>query len=145
MKINFYNSQSLLPIKVPYWRKIIKEAAMFEEESFAEVTVHFVEKDEIAYLHKIYFEDPSVTDCISFPIDGPEEPYRVLGEIFVSPEVAIEVAALRRENPLKETALYVIHALLHLFGYNDMKKIDRQKMKRREKEHIQHLEAKGFF
>lgn len=145
MKIHIYNTQDAILIKPPYWRKLVKEIALFEGQEFKEVAIHFVNSKTIGELHEEYFDDPSVTDCISFPLDGPLDPYPVLGDAFVCTEVACAVAKRRRESPIKEAALYVVHAILHLFGYDDMNKLDRQRMKKREKEHMTHLSAKGFF
>ena len=145
MKIHLFNSQAAIPVRAPYWRKLIKEIAAHEEQKFAEFTLHFVDSAEISRLHQEFFDDPSITDCISFPIDDTDTPYRVLGEVFVCPEVAVEFAASHCENPLKETALYVVHGLLHLFGYDDIKEKDRRRMKNKEKELMTYLTSKGFF
>lgn len=144
MKISILNKQKSLLIKAPYWRKAIKEIAALQNESFEEFTVTFVDKETIAEIHGEYFDDPTPTDCISFPIDGPDEPYRVLGEIFVCPAVAFEYAAKHGQHPEKETLLYVVHGLLHLFGYDDMTPIEKKKMRRAEKKHMDNLEQKGF-
>lgn len=145
MKVDIYNTQKDIPIRLPFWRKIVKEVALFEGESFEECSLHFVTLEEISRLHALHFDDPSPTDCISFPLDAPGEPYRVLGEVFVCPAVAIDYAASHRENPLQETALYVVHGLLHLFGYDDIKEKERRVMKKREKEQMENLAAKGYF
>lgn len=144
MKITILNKQNTLPIDIPYWRTAVEHIAALQEEDFAEFTLNFVDKDTIGQLHADYFDDPSPTDCISFPIDGPDEPFRVLGEIFVCPAVAFEYAAKHNQNPEKETLLYVIHGLLHLFGYDDMNPLDKRKMRRAEKKHMDNLLQKGF-
>lgn len=145
MKIHLFNSQSAIPVRKGYWQKLVKEVALMEEQRFAEVTLHFVDGKEICRLHQEYFNDSSITDCISFPIDSLDTPYRVLGEVFVCPEVAIDYAANHRENPMKETALYVVHGLLHLFGYDDIKETERRQMKKRESVLMTYLAHKGFF
>lgn len=145
MKIHLFNAQSELPISSPYWTRLCKEVAAFEKEVFEEFSLHFVDLKEISRLHALYFEDPTPTDCISFPCDEPATPYRVLGDVFVCPAVAIDYAALCRKNPLKETALYVVHGLLHLFGYDDIKANERQSMRAAERRHLAHLAKQGFF
>ena len=44
---------------------------------------------------------------------GPE------GEVYVSVERAREVAARRGVEPARELALYLVHGVLHLCGYDD--------------------------
>ncbi len=116
-----------------------------------EVAIHLVEKEEISRLHEIYFGDPSPTDCISFPIDEPlrlgrrfpsaPEPRSpiLLGEIFVCPEVACEWAKKHNKNCYAETALYIIHGLLHLLGYDDVDSADRLQMQRKQQRCLKRL------
>ncbi len=108
----------------------------FEEVQCDEVSLHFLDKAKIAKLHNEYFQDPSVTDCITFPIDDPRtsnETYSILGEIFVCPEVAVDYSKEHHIDPSKELTLYVIHGLLHLIGYGDIKESERKIMRLEEK------------
>lgn len=103
------------------------------------MSVNFVDVDTICSLHDEYFGDPSQTDCISFPLDGEEEEYRVLGEIFVCPKTAIEYAKEHDGDPYEELLLYIIHGLLHLIGLDDIEPEDREEMRRREQKHLNNL------
>jgi ssRNA-specific RNase YbeY (16S rRNA maturation enzyme) len=40
--------------------------------------------------------------------------------------------------------LYVIHGLLHIAGFNDLKKADRAVMRRKEKEYLKRLGLKNY-
>jgi probable rRNA maturation factor len=100
-----------------------------------EVVIHLVDQETISRLHGDFFDDPSPTDCLSFPIDHPLEPCvgpSILGELFVCPEVATEYASAHQGDPLRETALYIIHGLLHLLGYDDQTEEERLKMRAQE-------------
>jgi len=107
--------------------------------------IHFVDKARISELHKVFFNDPTPTDCISFPIDSPNEKsgaHHTLGEIFICPEVAIEYARPKNKDPYAEITLYLIHGILHLAGYDDLKVEDRKKMRAMEKRCMQYLKKK---
>ena len=107
-----------------------------------EVTINFVTKEVITRLHADHFDDPTPTDCITFPIDSPEEDgegLHILGEVFVCPEVAIEYTQQEGGDPYEEVSLYVIHGLLHLLGFDDIEKEDREEMRREEKSAIDYL------
>src|SRR6202041_2455638 len=98
-----------------------------------ELIVHFVTEKKIRYLHHLLFNDPSITDCISIPIDPPSHDvsgYHVLGEIFVCPKAAKLYAKEHDLDPKEELFRYVIHGLLHLIGYDDMTVKDRRIMKK---------------
>ena len=103
-----------------------------------EVSIHFVDIEEITALHEEFFDDPTPTDCITFPIDTDEESsagsYRLLGEVFVCPAVAKEYASQNGLEVYHELSLYIIHGLLHLLGYDDIHEDDEQKMREAEQE-----------
>jgi probable rRNA maturation factor len=95
-----------------------------------------VNKEKISNLHQQFFDDPSPTDCISFPIDttkARKKEFSVLGEIFVCPKVAIEYATAHTIDPYLELSLYTVHGLLHLLGYDDLDPKQRKEMRREEK------------
>ena len=102
--------------------------------SCEEVVIHLVDKEEISELHRTYFNDPTPTDCISFPIDDV-----LLGEVFVCPAVAWEYALKHKKDPYMETALYIIHGLLHLLGYDDQDRADRLQMQRKQQRCLKQL------
>jgi probable rRNA maturation factor len=136
-----FNEQSILPLDVDSIREVAREVVAFEKQRADEVSVHLVDAEAISQVHCDFFDDPSPTDCISFPIDPPGEPHRVLGEVFVCPEVAIGYATENGLDALSETQLYLVHGLLHLMGYDDISDEDREKMRAAEKRHTDHLKS----
>ncbi len=87
-------------------------------------------------LHKQFFNDPAPTDCMTFPIDC-----CYLGDIFISPQAALRYAP---NQPYQETLLYLIHGLLHLLGYDDLKPTARRTMRKMEKKCMDHLNKLGL-
>ena len=62
--------------------------------------VYFVTMKEICRLHDQFFNDPSPTDCITFPIDlDPATADRYLGDIFIAPEAALAYPGCDRAGP----------------------------------------------
>lgn len=100
----------------------------------SEVSIYFVTKEAIGQIHRQFFQDPSPTDCISFPLSGDH-----LGEILVCPAMAIQYAKKRKLDPYKEASLYIVHGLLHLLGYDDLEEKTRRTMRKKEKSCIRHL------
>ena len=96
---------------------ILKEKKLVDKE----LSLYFVGKRKISLLHAQFFDDPSPTDCISFPFNEP----LFLGEIFICPQIAKEYDP---EKPHEETSLYIIHGILHLLGYDDIESKERKKM-----------------
>jgi probable rRNA maturation factor len=84
----------------------------------AELSVSFVDRDEIAALHERFMDEPGPTDVLSFPQDGDlpgGDGVRLLGDVVVAPSEA------ERNNPGDPEAglrLLVVHGILHLLGYD---------------------------
>lgn len=111
-----------------------------------EIAIHFVSEEKITELHTIFFDDPTPTDCITFPIDQEEdeEGYRLLGEVFVSPAAALSYTKESGADSYEELSLYIIHGLLHLLGYDDQSSAERKKMKDAEKRLMKMSSEKGL-
>ena len=70
---------------------------------------------------------------ISFPLSEPDDPV-LTGELIVSAEMAAATAAETGGDPGDELALYIVHGLLHLCGYDDLSDPQADGMRRREGE-----------
>lgn len=146
MIVNINNSQSALKISLDQARLIVEQVVREENCSCDEVSVYFVDKHVISRLHKKFFGISSSTDCISFPMDDEEiHDYRILGEVFVCPATAVSYAIENDLDPYEETALYIVHGLLHLMGYDDLSKEDRLKMRKAEKRHMQEIKKHHLY
>ena len=140
MNIYISNKQQDLSINKALIQNIIKKLSLFHKTSFDEVSFHFVSPNKIKSLHQQLFNNPTVTDCITCPIDPPnQKPYCLLGEVFVCPQVAISYSKEHNLDANEELILYVIHGFLHLIGYDDMNEKDEKLMRKMERESIEHL------
>jgi probable rRNA maturation factor len=140
--VNIYveNNQTDLQITNTSVIEVVQAFINFENIKVDEVSVNLVDTQMICQLHEDYFNDPTTTDCISFPMDEEEEEgYRVLGEIFICPKTALDYAAANELDPYEETTLYIIHGLLHLIGLDDIDPEDQKKMRSRERIHCKNL------
>lgn len=132
--ISVYSTQKDLKISKGSVRALVSEVLNYLSVSYREVAIYFVTEKKISLLHQEFFDDPSPTDCISFPLDEED-----LGEVFVCPRTALEYSKKHNISPYEETALYVIHGLLHLIGYDDIDEKDRRIMRKKEKSCMSHL------
>jgi probable rRNA maturation factor len=140
VKITVYNKQKDLAISSHAVKNIVRAILALEKQACDEVAIHFVTTKAISLLHEEYFNDPSTTDCISFPMDEESEMgYRVLGEVFVCPETAINYAQRHKSDAHDECMLYIVHGLLHLMGYDDLEPCLKASMRRAEKKHMVQL------
>ena len=133
MKINIYNRQQELSLECSFVYSIVNHFLKCKNIVSDELSLYFVNTSEICSLHSQFFNDPSPTDCISFPVKHYSfDTYSILGDIFICPQTAINYANEHKLDPYKEIALYIIHGLLHLIGYNDIEEKDRIVMNKEE-------------
>lgn len=105
-------------------------------DSDAELSVTFVDKEEIQNINKVYRDKDKVTDVISFALeeDEPEidmnelEIPRVLGDIIICTDVAQEQAENYGHSFERELGFLALHGFLHLLGYDHMTDEDEKEM-----------------
>lgn len=99
-----------------------------------ELSIAFVDKEEIARLHQAFMDDRSPTDVITFPGDPELEQ---AGEICICPQIAQDYAGRHGIDFSEELALYLIHGYLHLCGFDDIEEADRSAMRLAEQQALQ--------
>lgn len=134
LKISLTSSQRDLPLHLPRIRKVISFLVQLLKIKTSHIIFHFVTDAKMRTLHKKFFNDPSSTDCITFPIDALEDVGRdhILGEAFICPKIALVNALKYNVPPQKELYRYITHCLLHMIGYDDQNPKDRARMRRKE-------------
>lgn len=110
----------------------------------AELTLRFVDLDEITQLNATYRKQNKATNVLAFPADLPpniELEYPLLGDVIVCPDV-VKAESIALKKPLDaHWALIVIHGILHLLGYDHIQDKDATVMQELE---IQLLAQLGF-
>ena len=128
-KVYITNNQKA--VKIPSGLRIlIRRAcnAALEYEKFegnTEVSVIFVDNEEIAKLNEQYRGKPTPTDVLSFPL-GEDDHYDInqetgaamLGDIVISMERAMEQAEMYGHSLQREVAFLTVHSMFHLLGYD---------------------------
>lgn len=103
-----------------------------------EISLAFVDNATIHVLNKRYLDHDEPTDVLSFPLSDPKAK-TLSGELVVGVEVAKERAAELGHDADAELALYVIHGLLHLCGYDDKSPRAERAMRDRERHYLREL------
>lgn len=91
----------------------------------AEVSVTFVNNEQIRKLNAKYRNIDKETDVLSFPMmekeqiqaEKEQEVY-MLGDIVISVEKAVEQAEVYGHNIQREMAFLTVHSMFHLLGYD---------------------------
>ena len=142
MQTNIINRQSSLAIDDARIKRVVEAVLDFEDCVCDEVSITFVDTEEICKLHEQFFNDPSPTDCISFPMDKDAVGGTfILGDVFVCPATAIKYVEEKGGDATQEMLLYVVHGLLHLLGYDDIEEGDRAQMRLAEQGNMENLKG----
>jgi len=109
--------------------KVVQKALEIEVEGDYEVSISFVDNQEIQELNRQYRNKDAATDVLSFPLmefEETEENYedeeeyvqedRLLGDIVISLEKAQEQAKDYGHSFERELAFLLVHGVLHLLG-----------------------------
>ncbi|MBU1863629.1 MAG: rRNA maturation RNase YbeY [Candidatus Omnitrophica bacterium] len=103
------------------------------------LNIYLVGNRTIRRLNKTYKRRNAATDVLAFPI-GEEIPTRshgmvcLMGEVVISLDQAKVQAGRFHTTFRQEVILYVIHGILHILGYDDIKNKDRQRMEKKQHE-----------
>lgn len=106
----------------------------------AELSISFVDEEEIQAINRDYRDKDKVTDVISFSLEEDEPEIegldipRVLGDIIICLEVAKEQADSYNHSLSRELGFLALHGFLHLLGYDHMTEVDEKKMFSRQDE-----------
>ena len=138
MKLEIIDLQKLYPIDKNRIKKLVRSVLKVEEKD-AELSIVFLDNKRIQKINKTFLGHNYATDVLSFAYNDPSCKNDITGEIIVSVEMATKLAQKRGYSVEGEIALYLIHGLLHLLGYDDKQKRDAKKMHEREGELLSNL------
>lgn len=124
-------------------KKVIVEALNVENASNDyEVSLSFVESQEIRNLNREYRGVDKETDVLSFPMDNDFMiPTPLLGDIIISIEKANEQAIEYGHSLEREIAYLTAHSMFHLLGYDHINEDDERIMRNKEKEVMRNLKV----
>lgn len=131
-KLSIYNRQKAHRPDLPWLRRIVKAAyprCLAEAKSvdaplheLEEIEITIISDAEIAEVHAEFLDDPTPTDVITFHH----------GEILVSADTALRQGTEHGQPLNHELALYMIHGLMHLGGWDDHESEEAAEMTRRQ-------------
>ncbi len=122
-------------------REVLKVEKIVEN---VEVSLSFVDRDEIHILNRDYRDVDRPTDVLSFPMDeeGFDQegnPILLLGDIVICLDVAKDQAEDFGHCLEREMMYLICHSTLHLLGYDHIEETDKREMRAKEKEIMKNL------
>ncbi len=98
------------------------------------VEVLVVDDGEIRRLNRRFRSVGRRTDVLAFPLEVPDAPGALVGQVVISAETAARQARWLRVPTALELDLLVTHGILHLVGYDDRDPLEARLMHQRERE-----------
>jgi probable rRNA maturation factor len=136
-KLCIYNRQKAHAIPLPWLRRIGKAAlpgclANLKSPdaplaSLEEIEITLVNDTDIARVHADFLDDPTPTDVITFHH----------GEILISADTALRQGTEHGQTLDHEVALYLVHGLMHLAGWDDHEEEEAKEMAQRQEAILQ--------
>jgi probable rRNA maturation factor len=158
MNIVIANRQRKKRVNARFLRAVVDELIAELKLTDVELGISLVGAREMALVNETFLQHEGPTDVITFDhsdnvppasrrqfkSDFPAGCRKYLhGELFICPEVAVTQAKEFKTTWQSEVVRYVVHGVLHLLGYDDLKPHLRRAMKREENRLMRRL-AKRF-
>jgi probable rRNA maturation factor len=130
--VEITDTQNLIPVVHDELAALAARVLRGEGVSRASISIALVDDAAIHRVNREHLDHDCPTDVISFVLSEPDEA-ELAGELVVSTQTALAMAARLEVSPWNELVLYVVHGLLHLCGYDDRNDEDARIMRAREK------------
>lgn len=106
-------------------------------KKIGELSFIFCSDDYLLSINQQYLNHNTYTDIITF--DNSEEEEIISGDVFISIQRVRENASLFKSNESDELHRVVIHGILHLCGYLDETKEEKEQMTQKENYYLKEL------
>ena len=137
MNIHIENRQKTVKLDLRRIRRVVQKLKKILNCPDHEISLLFVDDEQIRQINRQYLDRDHPTNVISFPLregDYGDINPQVLGDIVISAERALQDAVAGDLSFDEEIDFLLIHGLLHLLGHNHegVDENDATKMKEKE-------------
>ena len=143
-KIAVFNRQRTKKINTRFLKQIVAELFTELKITEAELGIHLVGAKEMARVNWQFLQHAGSTDVITFDhrnfkFQISNFKLEIHGELFICVDDAIKQSKEFKTSWQAEVVRYVVHGVLHLLGYDDLKPHLRRTMKREENRQVRLL------
>ena len=131
LSIYFFTEEtSFKPKNITVLKNWVNDAITKEKHLLEELNFIFCSDNYLLNINKEYLNHDTYTDIITF--DNSEIPENIAGDIFISIDRVKDNAKSFKTTTQNELARVMIHGVLHLLGYKDKTKKDKDLMTEKE-------------
>ena len=117
-----------------------KILAYLDLSARSELCVSLVSDVDMRELNRQYRQIDATTDVLCFPQKSKATP-DLLGDIVISYETAVRHSGKLEITVEEELRLLLVHAVLHLLGFDHKRKKEREAMREKEKRVLNYLDG----
>jgi len=137
-KISFFTEDLTYTLKhKTSIRNWLADTIIAEGYRLSELNFILCSDEYLLRINQDYLQHDDYTDVITF--DNSEELKTIVGDVFISIDRIKENAANFNASALKELCRVMVHGTLHLLGYKDKTKKDKQQMTEKEDFYLEKL------
>lgn len=135
VQVSVHSEQELLEIATQQIVEAVQRVCTGEGFTKGQINIAVIDGPAIHELNRQWLQHDYPTDVLSFLMeqDGPH----LEGDVFVSAEMALEMAPQFGWNAADELLLYVVHGVLHLTGHDDQTDDALQLMREKERFYLE--------
>jgi len=128
--IEILNQQNRFQVNQTHFKNLLKKLIKYYPVKDPEITLVFVNNQEIKKLNQKYLGRDKVTDVLSFPLKetSPDGKF-LLGDIIISVDQAFEQSSCQSQPLERELEILTIHGCLHLLGFEHSKGLEQEEKK----------------
>ena len=119
-------------------RLVKRILAYLDLSARSELCVSLISDVDMRELNRRYRQIDATTDVLCFPQRSDVSP-DLLGDIVISYQTALHHSRKLEITIEEELRLLIVHAVLHLLGFDHKKKKERETMREKEKEVLDYL------
>ncbi|MCY3826675.1 MAG: rRNA maturation RNase YbeY [Candidatus Dadabacteria bacterium] len=140
MEISIVDREEFIdePGKEELVRLVERILAYLDLSARSELCVSLVSDVDMRELNRRYRQIDTTTDVLCFPQKSDVSP-DLLGDIVISYQTALRHSRRLEITVEEELRLLIVHAVLHLLGFDHKKKKERETMRKKEKEVLSYL------
>jgi len=121
-------------------KAMILELFKLEKKSISDLNVIFCDDAFLLTINQEFLQHDDYTDIITFELSESDE---TNGEIYISIPRIIENAVNHEVSKVEELHRVIFHGCLHLCGYNDKLKNEKDTMRKKEEEYLKRYSSRS--
>lgn len=135
MTVQFFFLSKQIPLQNrKKLKSFLKSLFTYEKKELESIVYIFCSDEYLLKINEDFLKHSYYTDIITFDMS---ETNRIKGEVYISVERVQENAIKMGVSVNNELHRVIFHGVLHLCGYKDKSKVDKQRMRQKEDFYIE--------